>query len=111
MKEDGQKSKQAKMNEELEKASHIVEECKRLLIDRKKAIENWKNKIDKGCIERIKTFQNPPVLLGQILEMTVTLIGRKKFSELVSSAKLERNANDSNVDRADGSKTPKSTFL
>jgi dynein heavy chain len=111
MKEDGQKSKQAKMNEEFEKTTHIIEDCKRLLLERRKTIENWKNKIDKGCIERIRTFQNPPALLGQILDMTVTLIGRKKFPELTSSssAKIDRNANDSNADRADGSKTPKST--
>ncbi len=109
MKEDGQKSKQAKMNEEFERTTHVIEDCKRLLLERRKAIENWKNKIDKGCIERIRTFQNPPVLLGQILDMTVTLIGKKKFPELTSSsAKLDRNANDSNTDRADGSKTPKS---
>lgn len=90
MKEEGQRSKQAKMNEDLEKAKNTFEESKRQLADRRKAVENWKNKIDKACLERIRTFQNPPPLLGQILEMTITLIGKKRFPE-IQSAKLERS--------------------
>jgi hypothetical protein len=109
MKEDGQKSKQAKMTEELEKAKYTVEECKRQLIDRRKQIESWKNKIDKGCIERIRSFQNPPIILGQIIEMTIALIGKKRFPE-IQSAKIRdpNNEGQNKDDKADGSKTPKS---
>lgn len=109
MKEDGQKFKQAKMNEELERAKNIVEESRRQLSERKRQVETWKNKIDKSCIERIKTFQNPPPLLGQILEMTIALIGKKKFPE-IHSAKPDR-AETSKEEKPDGAKTPKSKKL
>ena len=38
MKEEGQKSKLAKMTEDLEKAKSYVEECKRLLADKKRQV-------------------------------------------------------------------------
>jgi hypothetical protein len=37
--------------------------------------------VDKACIERIRGFQNPPALIGQIMEMIMTLIGKKKFPD------------------------------
>ena len=50
MKEEGQKSKLAKMTEDLEKAKNYVEECKRLLADKKRQVHlmidplNWNKK-------------------------------------------------------------------
>lgn len=41
----------------------------------------WKNKVDRPCIERVRAFQNPPALIGQIMEMIIVLIGRRKFPE------------------------------
>lgn len=106
MKEDGQRSKQARMNEELDKAKNAFEDYKRQVADRKKAVENWKSKIDKACIERLRTFQNPPPLLGQILEMTITLIGKKKFPE-IHSAKPDRS-DPTKEEKNDTGKTAKS---
>lgn len=81
MREESQRSKQAKMIEDLEKAKHQVEECKKQLNDKKRQVDVWKNKVDKSCIERIRAFQNPPALIGQIMEMITYMIGRKKLSE------------------------------
>lgn len=35
----------------------------------------WKGKVDRQCIERLKNFQNPPLLVGYMMEMVMTLIG------------------------------------
>ena len=37
----------------------------------------WKSKVDRQCIERMKNFQNPPLLVGQVMEMVMTLIGKR----------------------------------
>lgn len=100
MKEEGQKSRVSKMLEDHEKAKSYVEECKARLSDKKRQAENWKNKIDKPCIERIRTFQNPPALIGQIMEMITVLVGKRKFRESSDgshSAKTEFSSKDNNT--------------
>ena len=37
----------------------------------------WRQRVDRQCIERLKNFQNPPVLVGHVMEMIFTLIGKK----------------------------------
>ena len=83
MKEESQKSKLVKMVEDFEKAKLIVEECKRNLVEKKKLIDAWKNRVDRPCIERIRAFQNPPALIGQIMDMVMVLIGKKKHPESI----------------------------
>jgi dynein heavy chain len=41
----------------------------------------WRGKVDRSCIERIKNFQNPPMLVGHVLEMVMTLIGKRLPSQ------------------------------
>jgi dynein heavy chain len=53
----------------------------KLLFNKFKQVDFWKNKVDKACIERIRGFQNPPALIGQIMEMIMTLVGKKKFPD------------------------------
>lgn len=63
--------------------------------------ENWKNKIDKACVERIRSFQNPPALIGQVMEMVTVLIGKRKFKETNDgshSAKTDRSGTDDKTD-------------
>lgn len=95
MREESQKSKQAKMVEDLEKAKHIVEDCKRILSEKKKQVDVWKNRVDRSCIERIRAFQNPPALIGQIMEMILVLIGRKKFPDNVFIFRSDPSASQS----------------
>ena len=40
------------------------------LATKRKEVEFWMNKVDKSCIERIRAFQTPPTLIGQIMEMS-----------------------------------------
>ena len=88
MRDESEKSKMAKMNEDLEKAKHLVEECKKALVEKKRQVDVWKYRVDRSCIERIRAFQNPPALIGQIMEMIMILIGKKKLPE---SAFIFRN--------------------
>ena len=90
MREESLKSKQAKLFEELEQAKHVVEECKRLLGEKRKQAEHRRYKVDRPCIERIRAFQNPPALIGQIMEMVMIMIGKKKVQS------NERHADSSN---------------
>jgi hypothetical protein len=80
MKEESEKNRFTKMVDELEKYKNQVEECKRSLVEKKKQVEHWKMKVDKSCVERIRAFQNPPALIGQIIEIVIVLIGRKRFN-------------------------------
>ena len=41
----------------------------------------WKGRVDRQCIERMKNFQNPPLLVGQVMEMVMTLIGKRLPSQ------------------------------
>ena len=37
----------------------------------------WKGRVDRGCVERMKAFQNPPLLVGQVMEMVMLLVGKR----------------------------------
>lgn len=91
MRDESEKSKMAKMNEELEKAKHQVEECKKALVEKKRQVDVWKNRVDRACVERIRAFQNPPALIGQIMEMIMILIGKKKLPESAFFFKAEQS--------------------
>jgi ATP-dependent 26S proteasome regulatory subunit len=94
MKDESLRSRQVKMQEEYEEATKEVEKWRERLAEKRKEVDFWMNKVDKSCIERIRTFQTPPILIGQIMEMgkeyslqiylqdlllnlVLTLIGRK----------------------------------
>ena len=48
-------------------------------------------KIDRGTIERLRAFQNPPPMVGMTMVMLMVLIGRPEFSHIVTSqAKVDR---------------------
>lgn len=66
-------------------------------------VEVWKNKVDRSCVERIRAFQNPPALIGQIMEMIIILVGKQKLPESSflfktdqqqSTGKEEKNTNE-----------------
>ena len=49
-------------------------------------------KIDRGTIERLRAFQNPPTMVGMTMAMLMILIGRPEFASYVpsSQSKAER---------------------
>ena len=44
-------------------------------------VMHWREKITRQCVERLKAFQNPPMLVGQVMEMIMTLIGKRQPSQ------------------------------
>ncbi|KAI3387039.1 hypothetical protein SNEBB_008291, partial [Seison nebaliae] len=40
-------------------------------------------KLDRSCIERIRSFNNPPVIMGYIVEMSICLLGQPISSRLI----------------------------
>lgn len=48
---------------------------------------HWKSKVDRNVVERIRAFQNPPVLVGQVVEMVLVLIGKRLPSQRISEVK------------------------
>ena len=53
-------------------------------------MEHWRNKVDRACIERIRAFQNPPFLVGQIMEMITVMIGKRKVSDMATNKTTEQ---------------------
>lgn len=47
----------------------------------------WKSKVDRQCIERLKAFQTPPVLVGQVMEMVMMLIGKRLPSQRIQEVR------------------------
>ena len=71
----------------------------------------WKNKVDRPCVERIRAFQNPPTLIGQIMEMIIILIGKNKLPESAALFKSDQTSggkdDKSNPDNAKQNKPRK----
>ena len=73
MKEESVIFRQVKMQEEYNECLAEVDKWRERLVNKRKEVEFWMNKVDKSCVERIRAFQTPPVLIGQIMEMSTTL--------------------------------------
>lgn len=54
--------------------------------------------MDRSCVERIRAFQNPPALIGQIMEMIIILIGKQKLPESSFLFKTDQQAVGGNKD-------------
>ena len=46
----------------------------------------WKSRVGRQCVERVKAFQNPTELIGQIVEMVMALIGKRFPTQRGSSS-------------------------
>ncbi|WAR07684.1 DYHG-like protein [Mya arenaria] len=62
-----------------------VEECRKNLEYAREQVVHWKSKVDKGCIERLRAFSSPPVLVGQVMEMVMILIGKRLPSQRIET--------------------------
>ncbi|XP_063714091.1 dynein axonemal heavy chain 5-like isoform X5 [Symsagittifera roscoffensis] len=62
---------------------HQLDEIRQEMQGRKDNVLSWRRKVDKesGCLDRIKNFQTPPLLVAVVLEMLMYLIGKKKLHE------------------------------
>ncbi|CAF3476774.1 unnamed protein product [Rotaria socialis] len=112
MKEESLRSRQVKMQEDYEESLREVDKWRERLANKRKEVEYWMNKVDKSCIERIRAFQTPPVLVGQIMEMILTLIGRKpavKFE--VKDQEKEKGTGRTQAERLDRNQWKQYTTL
>ncbi|XP_070568705.1 dynein axonemal heavy chain 5-like isoform X4 [Ptychodera flava] len=86
------KSRQVKIEEELITAKKKVDDCRASLQQSRDQVIHWKSKVDRACIERLRSFQNPPLIVLQVMEMVLTLIGKQKpiqnLDKLGSDSKL-----------------------
>ena len=91
MKEESVRSRQAKMQEEHEEAMREVDKWRERLGSKRKEVEFWMGKVDKSCIERIRAFQTPPILIGQIMEMSKSRTANDLFFFTSSSSNIDRS--------------------
>ena len=75
------KKRSVEAKEELADAVQMVEECRQKLKLQRESVLHWKLRVDRQCVERLKAFQKPPVLVGYVLEMVMILIGKKPTSD------------------------------
>ena len=81
MREAKLKNRQVLAKEEHAQAQKNVEECRRNLEYARQQVLHWKGKVDRQCIERLRNLANPPVLVGQVMEMVMMLIGKRLPSQ------------------------------
>ena len=63
-----------KAKEQLRVAEEEENEAKQSMIKSKKDALHWHNKIDRNTIDQIKSLNNPPRLVGTIMELILTLL-------------------------------------
>nr|DBA26446.1 TPA: hypothetical protein GDO54_010703 [Pyxicephalus adspersus] len=81
MKEASKKSYLQDITQKTDKATDELEELKKTLQTVKNEVMHWCSKVDKPCVERLVRCQNPPYLVGQILEMAFVMISCLPKSE------------------------------
>ncbi|RDD45872.1 Dynein heavy chain 5, axonemal [Trichoplax sp. H2] len=88
------RKKHDKLMEDITRAQEEVDEAKKALSGAKNQIRHWRNKIDRSCVERLRVFQNPPSLVGTVMEMTMVLLGKLEPSPAYS---INYNTSSSNI--------------
>ncbi|KAM5165175.1 dynein axonemal heavy chain 5-like [Mantella aurantiaca] len=81
LKEASKKSHLQDNMQKIEKATDELEGIKRNLQIVKNEVMHWCSKVDKPCVERLVRGQNPPYLVGQIMEMALVMISCLQKSE------------------------------
>ena len=76
MRQENLQSRKQAIEEELEAAGRQVAECRAVLQKARDQVTHWREKVDRACIERLKSFQNPPPIVLQVTEMVMALLGR-----------------------------------
>ncbi|XP_078503742.1 dynein axonemal heavy chain 5-like [Lissotriton helveticus] len=69
------------ITQKIEKVKCELEEVRSNLKHVKNQVMHWCSKVDKGCIERLLRCQNPPYLVGQVLEMVLVMVDSLPFED------------------------------
>ncbi|XP_041462850.1 dynein heavy chain 8, axonemal-like [Lytechinus variegatus] len=78
MREENLKSRKVAIEEDLATVRKKVDECRATLQKIHDQVMQWKEKVDRPCIERLKSFTNPPPIVLQVMEMVMALLGKNK---------------------------------
>ena len=78
MREANLKTRVVQAKEEYGDAEKRVEVCRKELGYAKDQVLIWKNRVDRQCVERLKSFTNPSQTVLQVMEMVMTLIGKHR---------------------------------
>ncbi|XP_071801693.1 uncharacterized protein [Asterias amurensis] len=78
MRQENLQSRKMAIDEELEIAIKKVADCRGVLQKARDQVLHWCEKVDRSCIERLKSFQNPPPIVQQVMEMVMALLGKNK---------------------------------
>lgn len=54
----------------------------------------WRSKVDRNVIEHVRAFQNPPMLVGQAIEMILVLVGKRLPPQRVNEVKESHSGKD-----------------
>ncbi|CAL1527205.1 unnamed protein product [Lymnaea stagnalis] len=87
MREANLKSRQIQAKDELASSKAHVEECRTNLAYARQQVMIWRSKVDRGVIEHVRAFSNPPILVGQIIEMVMVLIGKRLPSQRITEVR------------------------
>ncbi|XP_028415382.1 dynein heavy chain 8, axonemal-like isoform X2 [Dendronephthya gigantea] len=79
------KSKKAKTVEEIAMAEREQERLRSELDEAKDQVLVWQERLDRTCCERLKAIQSPPTMIGLVMLMTMTLLGKHEFSPFIST--------------------------
>lgn len=75
-----------KAKEHVRLAEQEESEAKRVMMKSKEAALRWHGKIDRNAIDQIKTLNNPPRLVGTIMELMLTLLQQYGVDQPTGSA-------------------------
>ncbi|XP_071504103.1 dynein axonemal heavy chain 5-like [Diadema antillarum] len=78
MREENLKSRKVAIEEDLAVARKKVEECRATLQKIHDQVIHWREKVDRPCIERLRSYTNPPPIVLQVMEMVMALLGKNK---------------------------------
>ncbi|KAK6187606.1 hypothetical protein SNE40_005595 [Patella caerulea] len=83
MREANLKTRHIQAKEEYVLAVKAVEDCRQKLEQSKIQVTEWTKKVDRACIETLRSMANPPPLVGHVMEMVMTLIGKRLPSQRI----------------------------
>ncbi|GFN75495.1 dynein beta chain, ciliary [Plakobranchus ocellatus] len=87
MREANLKTRQVQAKEELELAQVKLDECRQKLAYARDQVMFWRSKVDRSVIEHVRAFTNPPLLVGQVIEMVMVLIGKRLPSQRIAEVR------------------------
>lgn len=65
----------------------------------------WKNRVDRSSIDRIKSSQNPTIVVGLAMEMIMVLIGKKSPADRIEKREYPLREEYSGIFSASSSST------